>query len=336
MFYYKKKDMYIFTPEEKSEAHNISTTDYLSTNYGLSFKKDGKGYRCIEHNSLVVNADDKAWFWNSLSVGGGDIIAFVSKIDDSLDCRAVELSYEQSLKTVLKPISSESNTYHSTYKKGKKQVVERKSKEIHLPPKKQGRYNRLFAYLIQSRKLDKDIVSCLCKHHYLYEDQRGNVVFVGKDKNKEPKYGAIRGTLTDKQYRKECTGSDKANGFYLQGYDKETLFVFEAPIDMLSHATLINIACDSKTAWLNSCRLSLGCVSDTALAHYLQEYPTTRNIVFCLDNDKAGIEATEKYMQKYSDLGYNVSNQPSSVGKDYNDELVQLKNNKAVTSHFMK
>lgn len=30
-------------------------------------------------------------------------------------------------------------------------------------------------------------------------------------------------------------------------------------------------------------------------------------------------------MQKYSDLGYNVSNQPSSVGKDYNDELVQLK-----------
>lgn len=51
---------------------------------------------------------------------------------------------------------------------------------------------------------------------------------------------------------------------------------------MLSHATLINIACDSKTAWLNSCRLSLGCVSDTALAHYLQEYPTTRNIVFAL------------------------------------------------------
>lgn len=332
MFYYQKKDMYIFTSEEKSEAHNISTTDYLSSNYGLSFKKDGKGYRCIEHNSLVVNADDKAWYWNSLSVGGGDILAFVSKIDDRLDLRTTELSYEQALKTVLKPITSENNTYHSTYKKAEKVVAEDTTrKDIQLPPKKQGRYNRLFAYLIQSRKLDKDIVSCLCKHHYLYEDQRGNVVFVGKDKNKEPKYGAIRGTLTDKQYRKECTGSDKANGFYLQGYDKETLFVFEAPIDMLSHATLINIACDSKTAWLNSCRLSLGCVSDTALAHYLQEYPTTRNIVFCLDNDKAGIEATEKYMQKYSDLGYNVSNQPSSVGKDYNDELVQLKNNKAVT-----
>lgn len=330
MFYYQKKDMYIFTPEEKSEAHNISTTDYLSSNYGLSFKKDGKGYRCIEHNSLVVNADDKAWYWNSLSVGGGDILAFVSKIDDRLDCRAVELSYEQALKKIFKPYKTTVGYNYTQYKKAKVQFVN-KEKKIQLPPKKQGAYKRLFAYLVYSRKLDRDIVSCLCKHHYLYEDQRGNVVFVGKDKNKEPKYGAIRGTLTDKQYRKECTGSDKANGFYLQGYDKETLFVFEAPIDMLSHATLINIACNSKTAWLNSCRLSLGCVSDTALAHYLQEYPTTRNIVFCLDNDKAGIEATDKYMKKYSDLGYNVSNQPSSVGKDYNDELVQLKNNKAVT-----
>lgn len=332
MFYYKKKDMYIFTPEEKSEAHNISTTDYLTSNYGLSFKKDGKSYRCIEHNSLVVNADDMAWYWNSLSVGGGDIISFVSKIDDRFDLRSTELSYEQALKTVLKPITSENNTYHSTYKKAEKVVAEDITrKDIQLPPKKQGRYNRLFAYLIQTRKIDKDIVSCLCKHHYLYEDQRGNVVFVGKDKNKEPKYAAIRGTLSDKQYRKECTGSDKSNGFYLQGYDKDTLFVFEAPIDLLSHATLINMACDSKIAWLNYCRLSLGCVSDTALANYLSEFPATRNIVFCLDNDKAGIEATDKYMKKYSDLGYNVTNQPSSVGKDYNDELIHLKNNKNIS-----
>lgn len=52
MFYYKKKDMYIFTPEEKSEAHNISTTDYLSSNYGLSFKKMVKAIDVL--NTIVL------------------------------------------------------------------------------------------------------------------------------------------------------------------------------------------------------------------------------------------------------------------------------------------
>lgn len=84
----------------------------------------------------------------------------MSKIDDRLDCRAVELSYEQSLKTVLKPISSESNTYHSTYKKAEKVVAEDTTrKDIQLPPKKQGRYNRLFAYLIHTRKLIKILLA---------------------------------------------------------------------------------------------------------------------------------------------------------------------------------
>lgn len=331
MFYYKKKDMYIFTLEEKAEAHNTSTTDYLQSNYGLSFKKSGRGYRCVEHNSLVVNADDKAWFWNSQSVGGGDVIAFVSKIDDMLSLRPVELDYSEALKIILKPISSESTaTYHSTYKKADK--IQNEPKELILPPKKQGLYNRLFAYLVQTRGIDKNIVSCLCHHHYLYEDQRGNVVFVGKDKNIENKYGSVRGTLTDKQYRKDCPGSDKSNGFYLNGYDKTTLYVFEAPIDLLSHATICNMAVGDMKAWLNSCRLSLAGVSDNALEQYLSDYTDIENIIFCLDNDTAGKTATEKLIYKYTEKGYTCSSEPSSYGKDYNDELIYLKN-KAITSN---
>ena len=60
MYYYKKKQMWIFTPQEKEAAHNISIVDYLERNYGLTFKKAGKGFRCREHNSFFVNADQKA------------------------------------------------------------------------------------------------------------------------------------------------------------------------------------------------------------------------------------------------------------------------------------
>ncbi|MGN1127232.1 MAG: hypothetical protein ACI4RI_07300, partial [Ruminococcus sp.] len=103
MFYYKKKDMYIFDNNEKQEAHNTSVTDYLTSNYGLTFKKDGRGYRCREHNSLFVNSDDKSWYWNSRYVGGGDIIAFVQKFDDMLNLRPCELEYSEALKIILKP-----------------------------------------------------------------------------------------------------------------------------------------------------------------------------------------------------------------------------------------
>ena len=37
MYYYKKKDMYIFSDEEKQQAHNISVIDYLQRVYGFSF-----------------------------------------------------------------------------------------------------------------------------------------------------------------------------------------------------------------------------------------------------------------------------------------------------------
>lgn len=329
MFYYKKKDMYIFDNNEKFEAHNTSVTDYLTSNYGLTFKKDGRGYRCREHNSLFVNNDDKSWYWNSRSVGGGDIIAFVQKFDDMLNLRPCELEYSEALKIILKPNTSESTTYVSNYKKAPK-VAKDEVRELKLPPKKEGKFNRLFAYLVKTRKLDKDIVSCLCHKKYLYEDTKGNIVFLGRDKNKNIKYATVRGTLTDKQYRKDCYGSDKANGFYLNGYDKTTLYVFEAPIDLLSHATMCNMAADDNKAWLNNCRLSLAGVSDNALEHYLQEYKSVENLVFCLDNDKAGKDATSKFMDKYSALGYKCSSEPAAYGKDYNEELQHLKAN-AVT-----
>ncbi len=321
--------MYIFTPEEKAEAHNTSITDYLTINYGLNFKKDGNGYRCREHNSLFVNQDDKSWYWNSQSVGGGDVIAFVCKIDEGLMPRAIPIKYDEALKIILKPNAVENNTYVSNYKKAPK-VKENIVKELQLPPKKEGKYNRLFAYLVQTRKIDKDIVSCLCHKKYLYEDKKGNVVFIGRDKNKNVKYATVRGTLTDKQYRKDCYGSDKSNGFYLNGYDKSTLYVFEAPIDLLSHATMCNMAKNNNKAWLNNCRLSLAGVSDNALEGYLQEYKGIKNIIFCLDNDKAGKKATDKLMEKYKSKGYICSSQPASYGKDYNEELQHLKA-KAVT-----
>lgn len=54
-----------------------------------------------------------------------------------------------------------------------------------------------------------------------------------------------------------------------------------------------------------------------------------RQICFCLDNDAAGIEATEKYMAKYADMGYKVTREIPKL-KDFNEDLVNIVNVKQI------
>ena len=65
------------------------------------------------------------------------------------------------------------------------------------------------------------------------------------------------------------------------------------------------------------------------LETFLKEHPQISSIRFCLDNDKAGREATEKLMEKYYELGYEVADSPPPKGcKDYNEWLVKARKEK--------
>lgn len=320
MYYIKDKDLYIFTKYEKQEAHNISVIDYLQKNYNFTFKRAGGGFRCCEHNSLFVHADERSWYWNSHGYGGGDVVEFVRKYENK--------SYADALKSVLNPSE---NCQINNYCKAPKGNKEQEKRSLILPVKKEGKYNRVYAYLTKTRCIDPVIVTTLLHKKYIYEDNHGNCVFVGYNKNGFPAYASVRTTLTDKKFRGDAVGSDKSVGFSIKGFDKKKVYVFEAPIDLLSHATLENIKHSNSREWLNSTRLSLGGVSDKALKQFLSDYDEIEEIVFCLDNDPAGIEAAEKYIKKYSDMGYIVSSVPPYC-KDYNEELQQLiKKGKAVT-----
>ena len=322
MYFFKKKQMWIFTPQEKEAAHNISILDYLERNYGFTFKKVGNGFRCREHNSFFVNADQKAWYWNSHGIGGGDVIEFVRKYE--------KMTYEQALVQVINPTNQENVSYTKA-----PQNIEKQKRELVLPPVKQGQYKRVFAYLTKTRKIDSKIVECLMHKKFIFEDSRGNCVFVGYNKMGVPAYAAMRSTNTYQRFRRDASGSDKSNGFYLKGYNLRKIYVFEAPIDLLSHATLKNLESGNNREWLNSTRLSLAGVSDNALERFLNDYPEVEEICFCLDNDAAGKEATEMLMRKYSSKGYTVSSEPPKL-KDYNEDLQAAVANFNTTSTVIK
>lgn len=316
MYYYKKKDMYIFTNEEKEQARNTSTIDYLEKNYGFHFKKNGSMFRCVEHDSLVVRPDCRGWHWNSRDIYGSDVIEFVRKIENK--------SYEDALATILNVSPSDSTVNHNTYVAAPPKI-EPEHRELILPPRCNGVYKRVFAYLNKTRCIDNLIITTLINKKYIYEDMRHNCVFVGYNKQGFPAYAAVRTTQSEVKYRKDAIGSDKSNSFYLMGYDKQKLFVFESPIDLLSHCTICNIQSNNNRAWLNNTRLSLGGVSDVALKCFLKNHPEVKSLVLCLDNDLAGKQASDKIKTEYSQKGYEVTVVPPK-NKDYNDDLKELVN----------
>jgi hypothetical protein len=77
MYYIQKKQMWIFDDNDKQAARNVSVVDFLTRHYGFSFKRIGHGFRCREHDSLFVKADERTWYWNSQRIGGGNVLKMV-------------------------------------------------------------------------------------------------------------------------------------------------------------------------------------------------------------------------------------------------------------------
>ena len=156
-----------------------------------------------------------------------------------------------------------------------------------------------------------------------------NCVFCGFDETGSVKYASMRGTKEHSKFRQDAIGSDKHYGFTMEGTNDE-LYVFEAPIDALSHATLYKLIGED---WETDNRISLGGISDLALEQYLTTHPDIKNITFCLDNDRAGKTniygifdeikgdyTTKSLLEKYKDMGYAVyASFPAT--KDYNTDL---------------
>lgn len=198
-------------------------------------------------------------------------------------------------------------------------------------PKRNRNMQRVYAYLMQERCIDDEVITFFAHRRTLYESYgTHNAVFVGMDAKGKARAAHQKGTLTDRPYRGDVPGSEKDYFFNYCGYS-HTLYVFEAPIDMLSFITL-----KKGTNWRQHSYIALGGLSDVALLRFLSEHGNIREIIFCLDNDKNAKEkdgspaqnhgqvAAEKYYCIYRGKGYETSVYTPEL-KDWNDVLKSKK-----------
>jgi len=285
------------------QARNANIIDFLERHKGLTFVHHGGAFRCRDHSSLAVKADRLSWYWHSQGVGGFGALDYLIKVEKMAFQNAVEAVAGIGANAAAPSPLSENPTTVKT---------------LILPPKS-GLSLRLYDYLCIKRGIDSDIVNTLIQKEKLYEDKRGNVVFVGHDENGAARFASLRGTCGD--FRGDCSGSDKRYGFNMAACaPSDRLYIFESPIDCMSHASLVNALTGDTGAWKQHNRLSLAGTSDAALPFFLKQHTAVRDLVFCLDNDTPGREAAAVLIEKYTDKGYTARRELPQ-GKDFNEDL---------------
>jgi len=294
-----------FTEKQLNKARSVDTIEFLKSQ-GFEFEPCGSYMRCIDHDSLIIK-DNGSWFWNSRTVGGNSVIDFLMKVSNMTFVEAVKSLLDGDFTTIC--------------------TVEKKEK-IKLPfvlPPKAKDYRRAFSYLNKTRGIDGAIISKLMSENKIYETGKyHNCAIIGYDPKMQAKHVAMWGTFTPdgkKPFKGEVTSSNTSYGFHMIG-KTNTVYVYESPIDAMSHATIAKLNDDD---YEQVHRISLCCTWDGALKQFLELHEMDK-VVFCLDNDTAGIKAREKYMKEYYELGYDVD-LVIPQGKDFNVVLLGVLEN---------
>lgn len=129
-------------------------------------------------------------------------------------------------------------------------------------------------------------------------------VFIGKDEHGIVRHAHKRSTNDiGKSFRINVEGSDPRYSFHWFG-TSDRLYVFEAPIDLLSFLTLY------PKNWQRHSYVALCGVGEQAMLWMLEQTPSLRRPILCLDHDPAGIEANGRLTEILAEKGYKETGSP--------------------------
>lgn len=290
----------LYSKEQIAHANNVNLVDFLRSQ-GESLTKSGKDMRWNRHTSVTLRGNQ--WFeWKSQE--GGYPIHFLQKY------------YHYSFREAMEVLLSVAGDMLVS----EQEIQDTQKKEFQLPSKSTN-MKRVFTYLHETRGIDKDILGEFIKMNLLYEDAKyHNAVFVGYDENGIPRHAHKKSTFSNgnKSYRGNIEGSDPRYTFHYVGKNSK-LFVFEAPIDMLSYISL------HKENWQENSYIALNGLSMQGIECMMENYSNLKIILLCLDHDIAGIEGAERIKDQLVEKGYHEVGILQSLNKDWNEDIKKRK-----------
>lgn len=289
-----------FTEEEKRQANDVDLEAFLKSR-GERLIPSGHEKRLESNHSITIRGNkwcDHAEEAEGGKRRGGHAISFVQY--------HYGLSYPEAVQLLLG--GSAGMPYPTA------EHTARETKRFELPPAASN-MRRVFAYLVKTRGIDRDVVTAFAKAGLVYEDEKyHNAVFVGTDESGVPRHAHKRSTNADGQsFRQTVEGSDFHYTFHWCG-TSDRLYVFEAPIDMLSYITM------HPENWQEHSYVACCGTSSIPVLKMLERLPAVTGAALCHDNDKAGEAAAQRLEKLLEDKGI-ASGRMRSVNKDWNLDL---------------
>ena len=297
-------------PEIVKKTEEMDLLTYLQNYEPEELVKVGNGtYTTKTHDSIRIS--NGLWNWFSEGVGGKNAISYLMKVKN--------YSFLEAVETIIGNVNV------------KKPVIYKEEKQDNIElvlPQKSNNSERAKIYLM-SRGIAPEIINECINDNLIYESlPNHNVVFIGFDDSKSPKYAFYRGT-NKTRFIGEAKGSDKKYTFRLEAKTQCTrVHLFESAIDLLSYATLLKM---KNIDWHKENMISLGGVNNPskisennkipiAIKEFLEKNPNINEIHLHLDNDEVGRNAS-KSLQEVLSKKYTVLDRPAPLGKDCNDYL---------------
>ena len=282
-----------FSDEQLQRASGIDIAAMLQ-GQGEKLKKQGRVYRWVRYDSTVI--DRNRWYRHSREIGGGPI-QFMQHF--------YGMDFVEAVKYLLDG------------EEGAEFVQASRTPEPKLPftpPKLSKNMHRTFAYLIKTRKIDADIVQYFVDEKKILEtEEYHNVAFCGYDEKGELKQMHLRSTLPGNRFFMDIDGSDKQYYFRHIGTNSD-VYVFEAPIDMLSYITM------NTENWQESSYVCLGGVAIDALKNVLNTNEQISKVYMCVDRDDAGDKTVKRIGDELNEMGYEWE-RVFPENKDWNEDL---------------
>lgn len=304
-------------PKQHYKEQDAVVLDYIkrgvsilrvAEDMGFTPQQIGGYYTLKEHDSVRIYPDTNSFHRFSADVGGSTI-DFAMHFGGLTEKEAIRSLKEKYVGDRLDSLPQYTPPAQTTPE----------PKKFELPQKAEGKFSRAYAYLTKTRCLDSEIVQSCMKDGLIYEDNKHNVVFVGKDAEGTTAYATRHTTLTDSDFKRDVAGSRQDIGFMVD-HKATRLYVTEAPIDALSIMCLRKQqGHDIKDAnYMATC----GTGKDAALYYRLRTNPHIKEVVLANDNDEAGQAASRKIFQTLKKEFPEIKISCLKIkGKDVNEHL---------------
>ena len=288
-------ELYYFSPEQAEIARRTNLVELLRSQ-GEQLKPSGSEYEWLCQGQKVTIRRN-LWY-HQYEQAGGNAVEFVRKFMGKTFVDAVEFLLQ----------------YNGEPLPDRPQ----QKREPFSLPEANSNMKRIFAYLVNQRGIDREVLYAFVHKRMVFESAKHhNAVFVGYDKDGIPRHAHKRSTASGGTYKCNAPGSQPEYSFHWAGTDGE-LYLFEAPIDLLSYITL------HPEGWRSHSYAAACSVSDKVLFQMLMDHSNIHMVYICFDSDEPGQTAAQRISDKLFLRGIK-SEILVPTHKDWNEDLVSIR-----------